>query len=376
MLGKYRIVLDQWSEVYDLLRDHADEEFWRFTDVEFDPNAITIIGRVQLKENYYRICELAERYPGHIVFCNPAEGSQTILLQLRRLRIEDLVRSGKILLLTSGELEPAWQCVKTDCYFSNICEYTENIDAAKHDVQEGINKPYDFLLLNGRLRPHRKYLLHRLRESEILNRGLWSCLDQRCDMRWTSYLTLPYQGRDLMDDPEEIRLLPAEYEIERAQHNLDRGLPDRDVKHFLFNNTWGDAIINPRAYTDTAFSIVTETIYDYPFTFRTEKIWKPMIMRHPFVAVANVGYYRALHQAGFRTFGDLVDESFDEIWEPRERIEAMIEVIQDIIRNGAQAFLAAAADTCKYNQEHLREHNRRERAALPNTIIDFLDARS
>jgi hypothetical protein len=376
MLGKHRIVLDQWSEVYDLLRDCADEEFWRFAELEFDPTAITIIGRVQLKENYYRVCDLAERYPGRIMFCNPAEGSQTILLQLRRLRIEDLVRTGKILLLTSGDLEPPWQYIKTDSYFSNICEYTENIEASKHDVRADVNKPYDFLLLNGRLRPHRKYLLHRLRELELLDRGLWTCLDQRCDMRWTSYLSLPYQDRDLMNDIEDIRLLPAQYEIERALPNLIGTLPDCDVKHFLFNNTWGDAIINARAYTDTAFSIVTETIYDYPFTFRTEKIWKPMIMAHPFVVAANVGYYRALHAAGFRTFGDLIDESFDSIWEPRERMEAIIEVISDTVRNGATSFLMATQDICKYNQEHLREHNRRERAAMPQSIIDFLDARS
>ena len=376
MLHNRRIVLDQWSEVYDLLRDYADQEFWRFSELEFDPDAITIIGRVQLKENYYRVCELAERYPGRIMFCNPAEGSQTILLQLRRLRIEDLVRSGKILLMTSGDLEPPWQHIKTDSYFSNICEYTENIEASKHDVRATMDKPYDFLLLNGRLRPHRKYLLHRMRELQLLDRGLWTCLDRRCDMRWTSYLTLPWQDRDLMDDPEEIRLLPPAYEIERAAANLDRDLPDRDVKHFLFNNTWGDAIINPRAYTDTAFSIVTETIYDYPFTFRTEKIWKPMIMAHPFVAVANVGYYRSLHAAGFRTFDTLIDERFDDIWEPHERLEAIIEVIQDIVRNGAGAFLAASEDICKYNQEHLREHNQRERAALPQSIIDYLDARS
>jgi hypothetical protein len=195
-------------------------------------------------------------------------------------------------------------------------------------------------------------------------------------MRYTSYLTLPYQDRDRMDEPEEIRLLTSEYEIERAVNNLNHNLPDRDVKHFLFNNTWGDAIINPRAYTDTAFSVVTETIYDYPFTFRTEKIWKPIIMAHPFVAVANVGYYRALHTAGFRTFDGLIDESFDRVWEPRERMEAIIEVIQDILRNGATSFLMATQDICKYNQEHLREHNRRERAALPQSIIDFLDARS
>ena len=101
-----------------------------------------------------------------------------------------------------------------------------------------------------------------------------------------------------------------------------------------------------------------------------------MIMAHPFVAVANAGYYRDLHKAGFKTFGDFVDESFDDIWEPVERMEAILIVIKDIVRNGAGAFLEATRDTCKYNQQHLREHNQRERAALPNSIIDFLNARS
>lgn len=375
MLGRFKIVIDQWSEIYDLLNLHADEKFWKFSELEFDPAAITIIGRVQLKENYYRVCELAERYPGRIMFCNPAEGSQTILLQLRRLRIEDLVRTGKILLLTSGELEPPWRYIKTDIFFSNICTYLENVEAATHDVRQNFSKPFDFLFLNGRLRPHRKYLLHRFRELDVLDRGLWTCLDRRCDMRWISKLCLPSDSGDLMDQEETIQLLPSEYEIDRAVPNLDADLPDQNIKHFLFNDTWGDAIINSRAYTDTYFSIVTETIFDYPYSFRTEKTWKPLMMQHPFVTVANVGFYRDLKAAGFRTFDSLIDESFDLEPDPGRRIEHAIRVIQDILHNGPASFLEASRAICKYNQQHLFEHMQKEKNVLPQTIIDFLDAR-
>ena len=368
MLGKHRIILDQWSEVYDLLRDHADQEFWRFAELEFDPTAITIIGRVQLKENWYRVCDLAERYPGRIIFCNPAEGSETVLLQLQRLRIDALVRSGKILLLTSGDMDVEFEYIKTDCYFSNICEYTENLAAAQWNVRDTSDKPYDFLFLNGRLRPHRKYLIDTLRDRSLLKKALWTNLSSRVEMEFTSKL----ETKKL----EQIRLLPPEYEIERARPNLTPAIMDGGfVKHQLFNNTWGDAIINPRAYTDTAFSVVTETIFDYAYTFRTEKIWKPMIMAHPFVVAANAGYYRDLHRAGFRTFGHLIDESFDSITDPQDRIEAVAEVISGIVTNGAASFLAASEDICKYNQQHLREHNRQERIKLPQTMIDFLDAR-
>jgi hypothetical protein len=369
MLGPHKLVIDEWAEIFDILKTQADSTFWRFDQIEFDPDAITVIGRIQLKENYFKVCELAQRYPGRIVFANPAEGSQTVLLQLKRLRIEDLVREGKILLLASGDLEPGIDYIQTDGYFSNICEYQENLEAQEVDVRAAHNRSFDFLFLNGRLRPHRKYLIDSLRDLGLLSRALWSNLGSRVELEWTSDLTVAKH--------EPIRLLPHCYEIDRAIPNLNLALSQESgfIKHRLFNDTWGDAIINPAAYRDSCFSVVTETIYDYPYTFRTEKIWKPMIMAHPFVVAANAGYYRSLHQAGFRTFGSLINERFDDIDDVQQRADLIVEVIDHIVKNGAEAFLHASRDICKYNQEHLLEHNRRERKILPQKIIDFVNAR-
>jgi hypothetical protein len=370
MLGTHKLVVDTWAEVYDLLKPYADEEFWQFETVEFDPSAVYVIGRVQLKEHYVRIVELANQYPGHIVFSNPAEGSQTIILQLKRLRIYDLVREGKILLLTSGSLESGFSELSTDCYFSNIVEYLENIKASEYseNVYSKIAKPYSFLFLNGRLRPHRKYLIDKFREHGLLNIALWTNMQATVDMPWTSVLQT--------GSSEPIRLLPDYYEIERAVPNLESAVQHNFAKHHLFNNTWGDAIINPNAYIDTYFSVVTETIFDYPYTFRTEKIWKPIIMCHPFVVAANAGYYRDLQHAGFKTFGHLIDESFDTIENSHDRANRIVDVVADICYNGASSFLTAAEDVCKYNQQHLREHNRREREQLPQNFARYIDERS
>jgi uncharacterized protein YggL (DUF469 family) len=141
----------------------------------------------------------------------------------------------------------------------------------------------------------------------------------------------------------------------------------------LFGNTWGDAEVNPAPYVDTYFSVVTETIFDYPYTFRTEKIWKPMIMGHPFVAAANRGYYKDLHAAGFQTFGKLIDETFDQIDNPQDRANRIVDTVADICYNGTGSFLEAAQNICKYNYQHLREHNARERALLPKTLEQYLN---
>ncbi len=171
-------------------------------------------------------------------------------------------------------------------------------------------------------------------------------------------------------------ILPPEYEIERALPNMQSAYAHSFCKHHLFGNTWGDAIVNPACYTDTWFSVVTETIFDYPHSFRTEKIWKPILMAHPFVAAANRGYLRDLRNAGFRTFHNYINESYDQIDCPSKRIDSIIATIGEICQNGAAEFWTATQDICKYNQQHLVEHNQLERAQLPINLEKYLDERS
>ena len=366
MLGPYKIIVDEWSEVWDLLRPHADGSFWQWSQIEFDPNCFYIIGRVQLKAHWQQIRDLALAHPGHVIFCNPAEGSETILLQLKRLRIRDLVDDGCLGLIASGSVEPGIAMLSTDGYFSHIVEYLENVQAHEQAVQvRQQGKPYDFLFLNGRLRPHRKWLIDHLRQEALLERALWTNLQDHVDMAWSSQL--------VVDRTEPIRYLAPTYEIDRAVPNLNKPPTDHGfVKHQLFGDTWGDAIVNPRCYLDSCFSLVTETIFDYAHTFRTEKIWKPMIMWHPFVVAANRGYYRDLHHAGFRTFGDLIDERFDQIDDPLDRAQAVVATVKDICYNGAWDFLQQSLSACEHNYARLQEHNREQRQRLPQDLMNYI----
>lgn len=366
MLGTHRIIVDEWAEVYDLLKPYADHSFWQWP-ATLDPTATYIVGRVLLKQHWAEITEWADAHPGRIIFSNPAEGSETVLLQLRRLRITDRVQDQRIGLLTSGDLEPGIPYCKTDCYFANIVEYSENQAAQIQAAQDyKHHRPYEYVMLNGRLRPHRKALIDALREQNLLDHALWTNLNAHVEMGFTSKLTVA--------QTEPIRLLPPEYEIERALPNMNTAYEHSFAKHHLFGNTWGDAIVNPRVYTDSWFSVVTETIYDYSYTFRTEKIWKPIIMAHPFVVAANRGYLRDLRSVGFRTFGHIIDESYDDVADPQARLDAVVNTIRDISTQGAAAFWAASRDVCKHNQALLVEYNRAERARLPESLRVYLDS--
>jgi hypothetical protein len=366
MLGQHKIYVDEWAEVYDLLKPYADHSFWQWPET-LDPTATYIVGRVLLKQHWDTITAWADAHPGRIIFSNPAEGSETVLLQLKRLRITDRVKDQRIGLLTSGDLEPGIRYCKTDCYFANIVEYTENQAAQQQAAQDlKHTRPYEYVMLNGRLRPHRKALIDSLRNNNLLEHALWTNLNSTVEMGFTSKLQTA--------QTEPIRLLPPEYEIERAVPRLNTVSDTGFVKHDLFDNTWGDAIVNPRIYTDSWFSVVTETIYDYPHTFRTEKIWKPIIMAHPFVVAANRGYLKDLRNAGFGTFGHIIDESYDDIADPAARLDAVVDCIRGISARGAAGFWEASRDVCKHNQALLVEYNRAERAELPESLRVYLDS--
>ena len=353
MLGNFQLVVDTHSEIYQELKDITDDIFWDLNQHEFQSGAIYIVGRQQFRTHYARIKQAAESNLIRVIFSNPHEGSDTIRWQLFAYGIDDLVKQGKILVLSGGAVESEFQGHFAHENFVSKCfAYDENIQAQQRsqDIFNKQPKPYRFLFLNGRSRSHRRSLIETLQQHNLLKDALWSNLD-------TGNGALHY--------------LPPEYEVDRFRSNVNT--PGQGfVKNQLFGSEWGDIYINPAQYTHTYFSIVTETVFEYPYSFRTEKIWKPIFMAHPFIAVANTGYYRDLHQLGFRTFDDLIDESWDLIANNTDRLDRIKDVIINLCADNLDEFLAAAEPACKYNQQHMLELSRSVNSQFPQNFLNFV----
>ena len=104
--------------------------------------------------------------------------------------------------------------------------------------------------------------------------------------------------------------------------------------------------------------------------FLTEKIWKPILIGHPWVCAANAGFYRYMHNMGFRSFGSLIDESFDLIDNHQDRIERFSKVIEDLCRQDLSAWLRASESICQYNRLHYLELVDQERATFARRFVD------
>ena len=95
-------------------------------------------------------------------------------------------------------------------------------------------------------------------------------------------------------------------------------------------------------------------------------------MGHPFVAVANRGFYRDLRNTGFQTYHNLIDESFDQIDNNQDRLDRIAHVVRDLCASDLDEFLVAAQAISKYNQQHMAELGPRISQEFPDRFCRFL----
>ena len=362
------------SEVYDILRPWATEEFWDFGSVDLIPGSVYVIGRQHLMDHKDLVRSAAESGLYTMIFGNTAEGSWTLQTQIQQLKIEDLVLDKKLLLIGGADMDLQYPCLTHEHFLPRILDYEENLQAQQHTdlVFEKTNKPYKFLFLNGRARPHRKYLYERLKRTGALDHSLYTMLDPR-PCAWRTF-QFRENGIDIMATATEIKHLPATYEVEKYRHSkLEHPEQIGYIKQHLFHNEWGEIYLEPAPYTDTYFSLVTETICaESTHSFRTEKTAKPLAMGHPFIIASTPGFYRDLHNLGFRTFGHVIDETFDQIDNAQERMNRIVDIVTDLCQQNLASFLEECYNTCKYNQQHLAEIRLQERQEFPERFFKFV----
>lgn len=368
-----KLYLDTFCEVYDILKSYADGEFWNLRDHEIVPGATYVIGRKQSIDNQELLLNLANNNTIQLVLSNPHEGSSTLVGQMTRLQFDGPIMSKKIKLLGGGEMAPEWNYLLYDKFLPEILDYKENLIAAESTpaIYNKTDKPYKFLFLNGRQRSHRKYLIERLNMSGSLQHALWTTLDSKPGP-WSN-IQLFHNDVNLMTTVRPAQTLPPEYEFPTYKETANPKSENAYVKFDLFKDEWGEIYLYPPPYIDTYFSVVTETVFEYPYSFRTEKIWKPIVMGQPWIAVANSGFYRDMHNLGFQTYSHIIDESFDLIENNQDRLERVATIIDDLCKQDLAAFLKECYNTSKYNQQHHLELAVKTRKEFPTRFFKFIN---
>jgi hypothetical protein len=89
-----------------------------------------------------------------------------------------------------------------------------------------------------------------------------------------------------------------------------------------------DFVIND--YNNTDFEVVLETLFDDSRLHLTEKILRPIACGQPFLLAGTHGSLQYLRNYGFKTFSEVIDESYDLIVDPEQRLLAIIKLMEHI----------------------------------------------
>jgi hypothetical protein len=215
----------------------------------------------------------------------------------------------------------------------------------------------DFLCYNNRYKGHRVDLLTLFYKFNLLKNSMFSfpkfCKDHKSE--WSeSYKG--YYRIDLLDPRIFIKSRTIIKKLagmdDENIESLNSLLPlvidtNKSVQDFK-------KIIDPNQslYDMTLLSLVTETRFYLNNIFNTEKIYKPIANRHPFIIVGPAKTLQNLRNTGYKTFSDYFDESYDDIEDPVHRmlkITSLCRAISAWPRNKKENFY--------YDVMHITEHN-------------------
>jgi hypothetical protein len=108
-------------------------------------------------------------------------------------------------------------------------------------------------------------------------------------------------------------------------------------------------------YLETYINVITETFYSeyhgYSMFF-SEKIYKPMRARQPFILVGAPGSIKALQAEGFKTFDKWFDESYSDIKDDTDRLEAICKLLLELNKKTKNEWLTMYAE-----MEEVLNHN-------------------
>lgn len=178
-------------------------------------------------------------------------------------------------------------------------------------------KKYIFSSLNGIAR------LHRLILADVILRKPY--IDQCC----VTFNDIGRISKNLWDQ-QDTWWFKSEFQNERDKQLLLRVrdlIPYRHAE--IADYRWDDhSNLNP-AYSDSYINIITET--GCREVFFTEKTFKALASGQFVISINGLGSIDCLRQLGFDTFDDIIDHSYDKIQDPYEKIQAVGQLMDDLV---------------------------------------------
>ena len=189
-------------------------------------------------------------------------------------------------------------------------DWFRGYQALNHDKEIVREYDKDFITYNRLIkedRSYRIYLVSLLKEYDLLDKGFVSFGVTDAISDW----------RDEVSDPK-TRL------SEQQKDSIERNLTD--ITRLTIDNAsvLGSASADIPREQDAFWHVVTETVFYHSKMHLTEKIFKPIVNKQPFMLLAAPDNLAYLKSYGFKTFDSVIDEDYDFCQDNQERINKVV----------------------------------------------------
>lgn len=232
--------------------------------------------------------------------------------------------------------------------------------------------PKRFVFTNFAPRAHRVFMLLDLASNDTLGQG---------------FVSLPSLANKGITFPEASSGAP---EFPALLDRYVRHLPklQQCLPLLLDGRTGGGSnemlasFLPPHHFADSYFSIVAETDFgssgERSRRF-TEKTLQAMLYFHPFVVIGDPGVLALLREFGFRSFSPFIDERYDAITDPTERLAAVGSEVARLCALSASAMreiLQELAEVLTHNHRLVLQAQSRIRELWDEPLLHKLGRRA
>lgn len=354
----------------------------------FDPDKDVLVYAGYCTHNQESIMSLSSKFLANFLKKRYKETTNIIFDNSMEGGVDDVIDRIYAALALVPEINPknvyyvtgainSLECYKKFCSVNNIpLDQQINVisvsfwerhmkDSTSHlhsDFKLGIKEKI-FLCFNRVVRPHRillvsKFIQHNLLEKSYVS--FFPLASQSHKIESSIECTLPALKYSIPNNPEIYE------EAENIMRENQSLFPLRLNIDSTFNKTWLD-MDDFYLYENSYLSIVTETFFfdtmhvpnsgsnticNLHSVFFTEKIFKPIAMKHPFIVLSRPNTLLELKKRGYKSFAPFINEEYDSIEDNIARFNLLLNEIIRLSKLTDQEWLE-----WQKNIQHIVEHN-------------------
>lgn len=248
------------------------------------------------------------------------------MFRLIKKLVEKNINIKKVILITGTEYNTSYNNFIKIVFWQSFETSLKFIESENKNTE---NIPKRFLCLNRQKRDHRYYFVNEMYKRKLLDNFNVSLND------FKNISEVKVASNNIL-----APLLDKDESFKELQKHLPYTLDTKVFEH------WDYFKLNNNLKNYGLMYIATETLFsdDIDHLFITEKTFRPILLKMPFIVIGQPYTLKRLQELGYKTFSNLWDESYDSEVDSLKRMQKICDLVEYLSNLSMTEFIKIITD--------------------------------